>query len=158
MFQSDSTRSGRLALMAANAFIPSSASEKSWPSKPARRKVFLTIIRIAVESSTIMIFTALLQIKSFIEGSGRDGSPGDIHFIGQLQHTRPDVAKLQYVRRAADSHRLAGHSPDDAGSLILGNRPSAGIAHFLEAQCAVFAHSRQDYPDSVAPRLLRNRT
>ena len=58
-----------LALIAANAFIPSSASRKSCPSKPASRKVFLTIIRIAVESSTIIIFTAILQIDSFIEES-----------------------------------------------------------------------------------------
>src|SRR5450432_2226647 len=124
MFQSDSTRSGGLALMAASAFIPSSASEKSWPSNPARRKVFLTIIRIAVESSTIIIFTAILQIKSLQInrqsnglGSARNGRPGDIHFVGQLQHARPYIAQRQYVRRAAHSHRLAGHTPDDARRL-----------------------------------------
>src|SRR5580693_10770873 len=40
MFQSDNTRSGGLPLMAVKAFAPSSHSEKSWPSKPASRKVF----------------------------------------------------------------------------------------------------------------------
>ena len=49
-------KSGADAFMAASALAPSSASVNSWPSNPAWRKVFLTIMRMALESSTIIIF------------------------------------------------------------------------------------------------------
>src|SRR5579863_2049698 len=54
-----------------------------------------------------------------------------------------------------ERHSLAGHTPHDAGRLVLRNRATAAVQHLLETPGAVLAHSGEDHADGIASGVLR---
>src|SRR3712207_1320579 len=102
MFQSDRTRSGFSDPTLASASAPSSASTISWSSKPAWRRVRMTICRMTRLSSAIRIFTAVPR-----SSGSRCGSVGGERGERALHGDGDGLAAPQQVD-AADVPGVAG--------------------------------------------------
>lgn len=55
----------------------------------------------------------------------------------------------QHLANCIALYRFPGHSPNYAGSLILGYCIASGIAHFLESLGTIAAHSSQQYANPL---------
>src|ERR1700694_2842506 len=180
MVQSESTRSGFDALMAASALAPSSTSVMSCPSNPARRSVFLTIMRMAVESSTIRIFiygtpTARGSAAKVMAHWSNRPSRGILERRLQLHLARLTLALRRFRARAGEIDDASGdlrqrmqrlhrsdlpggarHAPHHTGVLVLGDGRRTGVPHFLHAFGAVAPHSGEHHADRIAAGALRH--
>src|ERR1700676_5464346 len=177
IFQSESTRSGFDALIEASALAPSSTSVMSCPSNPARRSVFLTIMRMAVESSTIKIFmygapTAGGSAAIVMDHSRNRPWPSVLErrcislgrlilalrrFRGCAGEMNDSAGHLMQCMQRLHRSDLPGgprHAPHHAGVFVLGDGRCPGVAHFLHAFGAVAPHSGEHDADGVAAGAL----
>lgn len=72
-----------------------------------------------------------------------------------MQYPRGNFCNGSHIFQRAKPRRFAGHTINDAGVLILPDRPSARLHHTQQADSAIFAHTGKKHAYRALPNLLR---
>src|SRR6185312_3140018 len=79
----------------------------------------------------------------------------DVQRLRQRQDLVGDAVQGHDVLGGTERDCLAGHTPDDARRLVLGDRPATAVQHLPEAPRAILAHAREQHADGIAADVLR---
>src|SRR6185437_8658197 len=102
------------------------------------------------------------RLEPFASGSGEVPVQGlrfprDVHRLGQCEDPVRHALQGDGVLCGTERYSLPGHTPDDAGGLVLRHRAAAAVQHLLQAPGAVLAHPGEQCPDGIASGVLRHR-